>query len=127
MYIFSNYEKTVPGRMKKIMVVDDNSMMREMLKRVVDPFAKELFEYDNGEDAVTAFTDVQPDVVLMDIRMEGMDGIVATRKILEQYPDAKIIIVTDYGDEVFQDAAKNAGAAGYVLKENLFELRTMLV
>jgi len=64
--------------------------------------------------------------VLMDIEMNGLDGITATRRIKAAHPAAKIIIVTNYDDPALREAARNAGACGYVLKENLFEVSSLL-
>jgi DNA-binding NarL/FixJ family response regulator len=62
----------------------------------------------------------------MDIAMKDLDGISATRQIKAAYPDAKIIIVTGYDEAELRQAAREAGACGYVLKENLIELRQRL-
>ena len=61
----------------------------------------------------------QPDIVLMDVRMPRMDGLAATRQIREFHPGARVVIVTDYDDEDLRKAAMEAGARGYVLKQNL--------
>ena len=65
---------------------------------------------------------MKPDWVLMDIKMAPMDGITATNKIRNLYPDANIIIVTDYDDANLKNEARAAGAVGYVLKENLTKI-----
>ena len=87
-------------------------------------FACELIECGDGAEAAPERH--QPDWVLMDIEMQKKDGLTATREICAAYPDARVVIVTHYGDAAFRHAADRAGACGYVLKENLFELRNML-
>lgn len=84
-------------------------------------FADEICECVDGQEAVSAYNLQKPDLVLMDIRMDGVDGIQATRQIKAADPDAKIIIVTDYDDDALRQAAMRAGAAGYALKENLLD------
>ena len=68
----------------------------------------------------------QPDFVLMDFAMAEVDGITATRMITEVDPAARIIIVTNYDGADLREAARLAGACGYVLKEDLFEVRRLL-
>jgi len=111
---------------KSLLIVDDNSSMRRLIGRVVREFACELIECSDGAEAFAAYEQHQPDWVLMDIEMQKKDGLTATREICAAYPDARVVIVTHYGDPAFRHAAGRAGACGYVLKENLFELRNML-
>ena len=111
---------------KSLLIVDDNSSMRRLIGRVVGEFACELIECSDGAEAFAAYEQHQPDWVLMDIEMQTKDGLTATREICAAYPDARVVIVTHYGDPAFRHAADRAGACGYVLKENLFELRNML-
>ncbi|MCI0487594.1 MAG: response regulator, partial [Blastocatellia bacterium] len=68
-----------------------------------------------------------PDWVLMDIMMERVDGITATREIRRAFPDARIVIVTNFDDAKFRDAAREAGAGYYVPKENLMAVRAVLL
>jgi DNA-binding NarL/FixJ family response regulator len=72
------------------------------------------------------YDEQRPDWVLMDIELGEVSGIAATRRIKADYPDARIIIVTDYNDNHLRLAAKAAGACGYVLKEDLSVLKQML-
>ena len=79
----------------------------------------------DGADALAAYTRHRPDFVLMDIQMRVMDGITATQRIKAD-PAARIIIVTDYDQDDLREAAQQAGACGYVAKENLPELVRLL-
>ena len=83
-----------------------------------------------GSEAVAAYAAQQfnsGDRVLMDLHMPGVDGLEATRRLCAAFPDAQVIIVTQYGDSHLREAATQAGACGYVLKENLLELRRLLL
>jgi CheY-like chemotaxis protein len=112
--------------MMNLLIVEDNEQMRRMLKSLVADLAAAIYECGAAAEALAAYTAHQPDYVLMDIAMKEMDGIAATREIKRAYPEAKIIIVTNYDNADLREAARAAGACGYVLKENLLELRPSL-
>jgi len=101
--------------------------MRELLKKLVRDLAEDLTECDDGAQALGAYHRCHPDWVLMDIRMKGMDGLAATRQIKAAFPEAQIIIVTGYDNARLRAAAQSAGACGFVHKENLLELRRILM
>lgn len=109
-----------------LLVVEDSSEMRRVIRRMLADVAKEIVECADGSQALAAYSQAQPDWVLMDIEMAGLDGISATRQITTAYPEARILIVTGHGDEPLREAARAAGACGYVLKENLIELKRLL-
>lgn len=104
------------------MIVEDSLKMRNMIKEMFLPYFSRIYECREGKEAVKEYAEKKPDWVLMDIKMEGMDGITATEKIKKSFPDARIIIVTGYNDPEFRTAAEYSGASGYVLKENLYEI-----
>ena len=108
------------------LVVDDNSIMRRVIGRVVGEFADEIIECADGAEAFRAYQQHHPDWVLMDVEMRQKDGLTATREICSVYPEAKVVIVTNYGDEATRAAADQAGAFAYILKENLLELQNLL-
>lgn len=105
------------------LIVDDNSVMRRTIRRVVGEFANEVIECDDGAKAFSVYQKYLPDWVLMDVEMREKDGLTATREICAEFRDAKIIIITKHGDKEMREAAAKAGACGYVMKENLLELR----
>jgi CheY-like chemotaxis protein len=109
-----------------ILIVEDNPTIRRLIRRAISDFADNIFECEDGADALTAYTEHRPDVVLMDVRMPRMDGLSATRQILQQHPAARIVILTDYNDDSLRCAAREAGACAYALKNNLTELDTVL-
>lgn len=108
------------------LIVDDNRVMRRTIRRVIDEFAAEVIECDDGAKAFSAYQKHRPDWVLMDVEMKEKDGLAATREIRAAYADARIVIVTKYSDPEMRAAARAAGAFGFVVKENLLELRGIL-
>jgi CheY-like chemotaxis protein len=110
----------------KILIVDDNASVRRLIRSILPPLTSEIFECANGADALTIYQARRPDVVLMDIRMDEMDGIQATERIKAADQGARILIVTDYDDEELRRAAMRAGACGYLLKNNLLALVQLL-
>lgn len=110
----------------KILIVDDNSEMRRTIRQVVSRPGDSIAECNNGSDALEAYRKFKPDVVLMDLNMRDINGITATAQITSADPKANVIIVTDYGDSSFRKAAKRAGAANFVLKENLFDIESII-
>ena len=110
----------------KILVVDDNPNVRRMIKSIVGNLVEEVYECTDGSEALAAYSTHHPSYVLMDIAMGQMDGIAATRQIIKADPLAKVIIVTNYDEADLREAAQLAGASGYVLKENLFDVRQFL-
>jgi two-component system response regulator DegU len=109
-----------------ILIVEDNERMRRLMKSVLSGLAERIYECSDGEQSLAAYERWRPDWVLMDIKMQSIDGITATRQIKAAHPEARIVIVTDYRDERFRRAAHSAGASDYVLKENLLLLRRIL-
>ena len=112
--------------MMSLMIVEDNEPMRRMIRSMVADLAECIDECGDGAEAYACYADRRPDWVLMDIAMPRLDGITATRQIISAFPDARVLIVTDYDDAELRAAARAAGARGYVLKENLLELRRWL-
>ncbi len=93
--------------MKNILIVDDNKDLRALFKLILNNFS--ILEAENGIEAIEHFKDNKPDLILMDILMPEMDGIIATRKILEIDPSAIIVAITAYSiraDEIIQAGAK---------------------
>ncbi len=103
----------------RLMLVDDQRLMRDGLRTILElePDLEVVGEAENGAAALTLFPKIQPDVVLMDIRMPQMDGVAATRQLCEQYPAAKIIILTTFDDNEYVFEGLRAGALGYLLKD----------
>ena len=100
--------------------------MRRLIKRIVSNLADCIIECSDGSEALAAYRAHQPDCVLMDIRMQKIDGLTATRQIKAAFPDARIVVVTDYDDDALRDDAVRAGACHYVVKERLWTLVDVL-
>lgn len=111
----------------RLLIVEDNDRVREITKNLVLDFATAIYECRDGAEALSAYTEHRPDWVLMDIKMGKVDGLTATRQIKAADPEAKIVIVTNYNDDEMREAARCAGASEYVTKENLIELRQILL
>ena len=110
----------------KLLIVEDNAGVRRLIRSLVASVADEICECADGAEVQALYNLERPDFVLMDIQMESMDGITATRQIKATDPTARVIIVTDYNQPDLWEAAGQAGACGYVLKENLLELVPLL-
>ena len=111
--------------MKILLIVEDNPKMRQMLRSLFPDSGYQIYECEDGSEALDAYKRYKPDCVLMDIVMKKMDGITATQQIIDTYPEAKIIIVTDYDDKMLREKAKSAGAYDYVVKEDLYVLERL--
>jgi DNA-binding NarL/FixJ family response regulator len=103
----------------KILIADDQSIIRDGLKLILD--MEEDLEVvgvaSNGQEALKLTEELEPDVILMDIRMPILDGVMATKKICEIYPKTRIIILTTFSDDEYIFEALKAGAKGYLLKD----------
>ena len=101
-----------------ILIADDHQLFRDGLKALIlsAPDTDVVAESANGEDTVRLAAEYQPDVILMDIQMPGLNGIEATRKIVEANPAVGVLMVTMFEDDHNVFAAMRAGARGYVLK-----------
>ncbi|HJQ26737.1 MAG TPA: response regulator [Blastocatellia bacterium] len=110
----------------KVLIVEDSRPMRRILRQVVGKLADEVYECSDGCEALAAYGEQRPDWVLMDIKMDGMDGLQATRSIKARFPEAKVVIVSNYDDEDMRQAAHKAGAVGFVAKDNLLDMRRFL-
>jgi DNA-binding NarL/FixJ family response regulator len=102
-----------------ILLVDDQHIMRQGLKALLElePDLQIVGEAENGQIAIDKVRELQPHVVLMDIRMPVMDGVTATREICQQFPNANILVLTTFDDDTYVAAAIKYGAKGYLLKD----------
>jgi len=102
-----------------VLLVDDHTVAREGLRAMLDTDnrVEVVGEAANGAEALQRAAETRPQVVLMDIRMPGMDGIEATRRLKAEHPSTAVIILTSYDDKPLVVEAVAAGAAGYLLKD----------
>ncbi len=103
----------------RVLLVDDQRLMREGLRTLLElePGLAVVGEAGNGEEALDRYAELQPDVVLMDVRMPVMDGVEATRRLIARFPGARVIILTTFDDDEYVFEGLRAGALGYLLKD----------
>ena len=102
-----------------VLIADDQRLMREGLATLLalTPDIHIVGQAADGDEAIALARQLRPDVILMDIRMPGTDGVAATRAIRSALPDARVIILTTFDDDEYLLAALRAGACGYLLKD----------
>ncbi|NQD67916.1 response regulator transcription factor, partial [Bacillus haikouensis] len=102
-----------------IVIIDDHQLFREGVKRILEfePSFNVVAEGDDGSEAVNLIESHEPDVVLMDINMPEINGVEATRELMNKYPQTKVIILSIHDDENYVNHALKTGALGYLLKE----------
>jgi DNA-binding NarL/FixJ family response regulator len=105
--------------MIKIVLVDDQNLIRQGLKALLELESdlQIVGEAENGQVAIDLVQELQPSVVLMDIRMPVMDGVTATKEICQRFPQVNILILTTFDDDTYVSAAIRYGAKGYLLKD----------
>lgn len=105
--------------MIRVLLVDDQSIIRQGLKVLLElePDLQIVGEADNGQTAIELVDTLQPDIVLMDIRMPIMDGVAATQAINARFAGTKILVLTTFNDDEYVAAALKYGAMGYLLKD----------
>jgi two-component system chemotaxis response regulator CheY len=100
----------------KILVVDDAMFMRSRLRGLLEGAGHEVNEATNGSEAVERFTELKPDLVLMDVTMPEMDGLEALKKIRTATPTAKVIMCSALGQQSIVLEAIKAGAKDFIVK-----------
>ena len=116
------------SRSIKVLLVDDHNVVREGLRRILeaDGGIEVIGEARSGEEAVAKAVALSPDVIIMDLKMPGMDGIAATREITRRLPDANVLVLTLYAEDFVKQAVE-AGVSGYLLKDSDSEQITRAV
>jgi CheY-like chemotaxis protein len=103
-----------------VLTVDDQAIFREVASDVIAATGgfESIGEAQSGEEALAAVARLKPDLVLLDIRMPGMDGIETARRITTEYPDTVVVLISINDPEEFENAAKSSGAAEMVRKQD---------
>ena len=105
----------------RVLLVDDHAMFRQGIRNVLGMEAdlEVIGELQNAADAVRTAQETRPDVILMDVGMQGLSPFEATRQIKQNRPETRIVFLTMYDDQDYLFNAMNAGASGYLLKDSL--------
>jgi len=103
----------------KVLIADDHQVVREGLRRILesDSEVEVIGEARSGEEAVVKAISLVPDVIIMDLRMPGMDGIMATHEIKQKNPNINVLVLTLYAEDFIKQAVE-AGVSGYLLKDS---------
>lgn len=104
----------------RVLIVDDHAILRDGIRSLLErqEDIRVVGEAANGREALALTGDLRPDVVLMDVAMPEMNGLEATRRIIDLYPETRVLILTQHDDREYIEPALQAGAAGYVLKRS---------
>lgn len=103
----------------KVLVIDDDRLVCNSLKTIIQSKGIDVCDIGlSGEDAISLYERYHPDVLLMDIRMEKMNGVEASEVILHLHPEAKILFLTTFSDDEYIIKALQMGVKGYILKQN---------
>jgi two-component system, NarL family, response regulator DevR len=107
----------------QVLIVDDHAIFRRGLRSLLaeEPDIEVVGELDNGVEALAAVGRLGPEVVTLDIRLGGLDGIQVTRQLLQQHPQLRVIILTTYEDDEYLLGALQAGAHAYLLKNSSYD------
>jgi DNA-binding NarL/FixJ family response regulator len=106
----------------KVLIAEDDAILRYSLERTLDPQYKVVASVSDGQAAVQAVEEHEPDIALLDISMPVMNGLEAAEKITQIKPAVKVIMVTSHADPDYIEEAFRRGARGYVLKWRIAEV-----
>src|SRR5215212_8208551 len=111
--------ETTPSQVARLLIADDHALVREGLRTMLsgEEGIDVIAEANDGQQALTLCRELEPDLILMDVRMPVMDGLEATRKIKAEMPKTSVMMVTMHENPDYLFEAVKAGAAGYVLKD----------
>jgi len=105
----------------RVLLADDHQILRDGIRRGLESAGEQVVgEADNGEHALELVRETKPDIVLMDLSMPVLDGVSATRRITEEFPDVRVVVLTMHDDPQRTRAALEAGAVGYMTKGTSF-------
>ncbi len=111
----------------KILIAEDNPAMRALIKQICQGVTQGFLECDNGLDAIALYEAARPDWVLMDIVMPELDGLKATARLKEVFPEARVIVLTQFDTAEYRAAACRAGARHFLCKDRLRQLPELML
>jgi DNA-binding NarL/FixJ family response regulator len=106
----------------KLMIVDDHDGMRSLIRQLIAAPGDAVVECASGDEALQALAEFKPDCVTMDVSMPGRCAFETVRNIREAHPPVRVIFVTSHDKPDYRQAAHEAGAVGFVTKDNLSDL-----
>jgi CheY-like chemotaxis protein len=110
----------------KILIVEDIEPVRRMVKSFIEDLVDEFVECGDGREALYTYTQHRPDVVLMDIKMSQVGGFEATRQVKAAFPEARVLIISQWDSPGLRERARTAGAESYISKADLLPLRELI-
>jgi CheY-like chemotaxis protein len=110
----------------KVLLVEENRAIRGIIRQLLTSPGTWIQECVDAPQAIAAYAAGRPDFVIIDTGMKGLDGIAVSRQLKVMDPSASIVLVSDYDDEAMRERARLVGACGFVLKDNLLELTSLL-
>jgi DNA-binding NarL/FixJ family response regulator len=104
----------------QVLIVDDHAILRDGIRSLLErqEGISVVGEANNGQEALSRVNELRPDIVLMDVAMPVMDGLEATRRIKQNYPEIRVLILTQHDSQEYVAPLLQAGASGYVLKRS---------
>jgi DNA-binding NarL/FixJ family response regulator len=110
----------------RLLIVEENPDMRRLMRSLVEELAVSVAECADGARVLEACAEARPDWVVLDLDLAAADGLAAARQIRDAHPDARVLVVADDDSARLRAATRDAGAAGYVPKEDLLSVRSFL-
>ena len=118
--------RTFPSVIHKLLIVDDHQPTREWVRSALAGVTQNFCEASDGTEAVRQYSEEKPDWVFMDIDMEPMSGLTAAHLIRNDFPDARILLMSNHPAHVMEEAARAAGADLFLHKEDLWQAARIL-
>jgi len=106
------------------LIADNNPALRDIIKNVLVSPDNTYIECSNGKEAIECYSEYKPDWVIIDSELDKIDGIAVSQKITDKFPQANILILTQYDDIHLKKAAFKAGVKEYFLKDNIIQLKS---
>jgi DNA-binding NarL/FixJ family response regulator len=108
------------------MIIDDNARFRTLVRSIVSTQSDEVLELDDGIAVNENYADFHPDWVLMDIKMKQVDGLQATRQLIHEFPEARVIILSNHTNKRMVSKGLELGAKAYLPKEDIFAVQKFI-